>query len=75
MRAFNVNHRALSICVAAALLSACGGSSVPFRAGDNASGDRGAPKNARAVGMRVTAHPPHRSERAEFPHSAPTSGT
>jgi len=27
-----------------------------------------------AVGMRVTSHPPHRSVRAAFPHTAPTSG-
>ena len=27
-----------------------------------------------AVGMRITAHPPHRSERAQFRHSAPTLG-
>jgi hypothetical protein len=27
-----------------------------------------------AVGMPVTRHPPHRSERARFRHSAPTSG-
>jgi hypothetical protein len=27
-----------------------------------------------AVGMRITAHPPHRSEQALFTHSAPTSG-
>src|SRR5579875_2086702 len=27
-----------------------------------------------AVGTRITARPPHRSERAEFPHSAPTLG-
>jgi hypothetical protein len=27
-----------------------------------------------AVGNRVTPVPPHRSERAGFPHSAPTSG-
>jgi len=27
-----------------------------------------------AVGMRVTGHPPHRSERARFEHSAPTLG-
>ena len=27
-----------------------------------------------AVGMPVTRHPPHRSERAQFAHSAPTSG-
>jgi hypothetical protein len=27
-----------------------------------------------AVGMRIAAHPPHRSERAQFRHSAPTSG-
>jgi hypothetical protein len=27
-----------------------------------------------AVGMRITAHPPHRSERARFRHSAPTLG-
>jgi hypothetical protein len=27
-----------------------------------------------AVGMRITAHPPHRTRRAAFPHRAPTSG-
>jgi len=27
-----------------------------------------------AVGMRVTRHPPHRSQSAELPHWAPTSG-
>jgi hypothetical protein len=27
-----------------------------------------------AVGTPVSGRPPHRSERAEFPHSAPTSG-
>src|SRR5689334_8913327 len=27
-----------------------------------------------AVGMPVAQHPPHRSERAQFTHSAPTSG-
>jgi hypothetical protein len=27
-----------------------------------------------AVGMRIAAHPPHRSEQAPFTHSAPTSG-
>jgi hypothetical protein len=27
-----------------------------------------------AVGMRIAAHPPHRSERAQFRHSAPTLG-
>jgi len=27
-----------------------------------------------AVGMRITAHPPLRSERAQFRHSAPTLG-
>ena len=27
-----------------------------------------------AVGMPVTRHPPHRSVRADFPHTAPTSG-
>ena len=27
-----------------------------------------------AVGMRITVHPPHRSEQARFAHSAPTSG-
>ena len=27
-----------------------------------------------AVGMRIAAHPPHRSEQALFTHSAPTSG-
>ena len=27
-----------------------------------------------AVGMRVTSHPPHRSVRAAFPHTVPTSG-
>ena len=28
-----------------------------------------------AVGMRVASHPPHRSQRAELPHWAPTSGS
>ena len=28
-----------------------------------------------AVGMAVTCHPPHRSVRAELPHTAPASGT
>jgi len=28
-----------------------------------------------AVGMRVAPHPPHRSQRAELPHWAPTSGS
>src|SRR5258708_4602806 len=27
-----------------------------------------------AVGMRITAHPPHRSRRAEFPHRALVAG-
>ena len=27
-----------------------------------------------AVGIRVTSHPPHRSVRAAFPHTVPTSG-
>jgi hypothetical protein len=27
-----------------------------------------------AVGMPVTRHPPHRSQHAELPHWAPTSG-
>jgi hypothetical protein len=27
-----------------------------------------------AVGMPVTGHPPHRSVRAQFGHTAPTSG-
>ena len=27
-----------------------------------------------AVGMRIAAHPPHRSERAQLRHSAPTLG-
>jgi len=27
-----------------------------------------------AVGMLVTKHPPHRSQRADFPHWAPASG-
>jgi outer membrane protein OmpA-like peptidoglycan-associated protein len=31
-------------------------------------------KNLFAVGTPVSGRPPHRSERAEFPHSAPTSG-
>lgn len=28
-----------------------------------------------AVGMAVTCHPPHRSVRAELPHTAPASGS
>jgi hypothetical protein len=27
-----------------------------------------------AVGMRITAHPPHRTGRAQFGHPAPASG-
>jgi hypothetical protein len=46
MRAFKFSCT-LSISVAAALLSACGGSSVPIRAGDIASGNTGAPKNTK----------------------------
>jgi hypothetical protein len=28
-----------------------------------------------AVGMALSGHPPHRSQRAELPHWAPTSGS
>ena len=35
---------------------------------------RGPSSSGIAVGMRITAHPPHRSVRAAFPHTAPTSG-
>ena len=34
----------------------------------------GFPAHLFAVGMRIAAHPPHRSEQAPFTHSAPTSG-
>jgi len=48
------------------------------RAGALQSGARTRRKISRnasiAVGMPVTRHPPHRSERAQFAHSAPTSG-
>ena len=30
--------------------------------------------NASAVGTPITERPPHRTVRAEFPHTAPTSG-
>ena len=30
--------------------------------------------DAIAVGTRITARPPHRTVRAEFPHTAPTLG-
>ena len=32
------------------------------------------PRATIAVGMRIAAHPPHRSRRARFTHRAPTSG-
>ncbi len=41
-------------------------------------GTRNFPENGSymvAVGMALTDHPPHRSQRAELPHWAPASGT
>jgi hypothetical protein len=46
MRAFEFSRCALSVSVAAALLSACGGASIP-KGTDNAAGDVGAAKNSK----------------------------
>jgi hypothetical protein len=43
------------------------------RTGETMGEDAAFPRRI-AVGMPVTRHPPHRSERARFGHSAPTSG-
>ena|SRR6478672_10493423 len=46
----------------------------PFEEGDDLYSTEALAKLQFAVGTRVTSRPPHRSVRAQFGHTAPTSG-